>query len=599
MFKRIIVAIFFAAQIVGVWALNRNGVPNVEKLSHEEALDRYGFYLQESSRAYGIDFIHKSPTLLDEKLSHILPIIASMGASVSIVDYDKDGWLDFYVVSSGEGAQNKLYHNDHGTFHDVAESLGIADLNQPGTGVCQGAIWGDFDNDGFEDLLVYKWGKPQLFRNVAAQKFVACSGCGLPDWVNANSAIWIDYDCDGLLDLFIAGYWSEKLDLWHLATSAMMPESFEYARNGGRKYLLRNLGNGTFKDVTEAVGITSTRWTLGLSAADLCGTGYPDIVLANDYGVSEFLCNHGGTHFEEIGAATGIGVTPKSGMNATLGDIFNTGQFSVYITNITAPGNLVQGNNLWVPEPQGRTAFPRYLNQAGSLKVEKGGWSWGSQFGDLNNDGRLDLYLTNGYISADTRENYWYDYGLIASGHKSIIADAKSWPAIRSRSLSGYQNKCLWWNKGGEFVDIARAVGVSDTYDGRAVALGDLFNQGVLDILVANQNGPLLLYKNSVAPGRDWLQIELEGIKSNRSAIGSLVRVYWSNAGSEQIQEQVQTVSGGNGYASQNMRRLHFGLGADAVVHKVVIQWPHHDSPKQTLRSPPKNQRLIIRENQS
>jgi hypothetical protein len=117
-------------------------------------------------------------------------------------------------------------------------------------------------------------------------------------------------------------------------------------------------------------------------------------------------------------------------------------------------------------------------------------------------------------------------------------------------------------------------VNVRDIHDGRSVALADLFNRGVLDVLVANQNGPLLLYKNTVAPGRDWIQFELEGTKSNRSAIGALVRVFWTMKGADRMQEQVQVISGGNGYAAQNMRRLHFGLGEQAKIEKVVIQWP-------------------------
>ncbi len=387
----------------------------------------------------------------------------------------------------------------------------------------------------------------------------------------------------------MAGYWPDNIDLWNLQSTKMMPESFEYAKNGGRKYLLRNRGDGTFEDVTQKLGIHSTRWTLGLAAADLCGTGYPDIIMANDYGVSEFFCNKNKKGFEEIGDSTGIGKTPKSGMGASFGDVFNTGQLAIYVTNITEPGNLVQGNNLWVPEPHKPGEPPRYINQAGTSKVERGGWSWGAQFGDLNNDGRLDLYLTNGYISADKKKSFWYDYGLIAGGNKYIIADAKNWPAIEDRSLSGYEAKCVWWNRGSGFVDIAGAVGVMDTYDGRAVVMADLFNRGVLDVVVANQNGPLLLYKNTVAADRDWVQLELEGNKSNKSAIGALVRVFWKMAGQSRTQEQVQVVSGGNGYASQNMRRLHFGLGQDAQIEKIVIQWPSASGMIQTIEAPAKN----------
>ncbi len=573
--KQAIIAIFFAAQLGAAWWLYRP-MTATQDLGAEIALERYGFYLKECAKECGIDFVHQSPQQLDKQLKHIEPIIASMGAAVSVVDFDRDGWPDLYVVTSIEGGKNRLYRNlGNGKFEDVAEQVGLADLNIEGSGVCQGAIWGDFDNDGFEDVLIYKWGKPELFRNDGGKRFVNVSEqAGLPAWVNANAAIWVDYDCDGKLDLLIAGYWPDDVNLWKLTTTRMMPSSFEFAENGGRTYLLRNLGNGRFEDVTDAVGINSTRWTLGLAAADLCGTGYPDIIFANDYGKSEFFCNKQGKRFEQIGQYTRIGETPKSGMNASFGDLFNRGSFCIYISNITEPGNLVQHNNLWVPEKSKPGEAPRYTNLATDLKVADGGWSWAAQFGDLNNDGYLDLYLTNGYISADPGDNYWYEYGLIAGGNKEIISDAKNWPPIRGRSLGGFQRKCLWMNRRGAFSDVAQGVGVTDTFDGRAVALVDLWNRGVLDVVVANQNGPLLIYKNQVAPGRNWVQLELEGKRSNRSAIGALVRVYWIMNGEAKIQEQVQVVTGGNAYASQNMRRLHFGLGEEAKIQKVVIQWP-------------------------
>jgi enediyne biosynthesis protein E4 len=589
-FKQSLITLFFIGQLVAVWALNRDWGKEPDS-NRNEALPKYGFYLDESAQKCGIDFKHESPTQLDKKLEHILPIIASMGASVTVVDFNRDGWPDFYVVTSIEGGKNRLYRNNKdGTFTDVAEQMGIADLNRPGTGVCQGAVWGDFDNDGYEDLLVYKWGKPELFRNDGGKRFVSVTDkSGLPAWINANSACWLDYDGDGKLDLFIAGYWGDDVDLWNLKTEKMMPDSFKYANNGGRKYLLRNVGSGTFEDVTKKVGIRSTRWTLGVQAADLCGSGYPDIVLANDYGPSEFFRNRAGKdgrEFVEEGEKTGIAETPKSGMNVSFGDIYNDDNLAIYITNITEPGNLVQGNNLWVPQPHKPGEAPKYINAANQAKVELGGWSWGAQFGDLNNDGRLDLYLTNGYISAG-KESYWFDFGIIAGAHKSIITDAHKWPTIGNRSLSGYQQKCVWWNRGGEFADIATSVGVKDRYDGRSVAMADLFNRGVLDVLVANQNGPLLLYKNTVKEGRDQVHFELEGTKRNRSAIGALVRVFWTMKGADHTQEQVQVVSGGNGYAAQNMRRLHYGLGENAKIEKVVIQWPSGHT--QTLESPKVN----------
>jgi hypothetical protein len=597
--KQLVAALVLAGLIAAVLVLRHRpgeGDPS-EGVNPAEALRRYGFYLQEVSKQSGIDFVHQAPEL-DEKLKPIMPIIASMGASVSVVDFNRDGLPDLYVINSAEGSKNRLYQNmGDGTFKDVAEAMGVADLNQPGTGACMGAVWGDFDNDGFEDLLVYKWGGPELFHNDQGKGFTRVTDqANLPKKVNANSAVWFDYDCDGNLDLFLAGYWADNIDLWHLeGNTKIMPESFEYAKNGGRKYLLRNKGKDKeghwlgFEDVTEKVGIKSTRWTLAAAAGRLCGGRYPDLFLANDYGVSEVYVNQGpGKKFVEIGERSGVAHAPKSGMNASFGDVYNQGRLAVYVSNISAPGNLVQGNNLWVPEGKLAGENTRFDEQARPLSVQLGGWSWGAQFGDLNNDGLLDLYLTNGYISGESKESYWYSYSLIAGANKDIIEDATNWPPIKGRSLSGYEQKCVWLNKGGKFVDVAPAVGVRDSYDGRAVALVDLWNRGALDVVVANQKGPLLVYKNTVTPENRWIQFDLEGTRSNRSAIGARVRVYWDG------KEQVQEVSGGNGYASQNMRRLHFGLGKDARVEKVIIEWP--SGQEQTLEAPEVNKCHPVKE---
>jgi enediyne biosynthesis protein E4 len=541
---------------------------------------RYGFLFQEVAKTAGIEFTHQAPRL-DAKLEHIMPQVASMGAAVSIVDVDRDGWQDIYVTNSREGSHNRLYRNrGDGTFQDVAADMGVADVNQAGTGVSMGAIWGDYDNDGYEDLFLYKWGRPELFRNEGGRRFVRVTErAGLPSWINANTAIWLDYDRDGWLDLFIGGYFAEHVNLWQLATTTIMPESFEYAQNGGRKYLLRNGGDGRFVDVTEQLGLTSHRWALAATAADLRGSGYPDLFVANDYGVSELYFNDGGAHFREVGKQTGVGFAPKSGMNAAVGDIFNRGQFAIYVTNISEEGILLQGNNLWVPKTGTAGEHLTYENLARAMGVELGGWSFGTQFGDLNNDGNVDLYLTNGYISADRDRNYWYDFAKVAAGNTAIIADAKNWPPMEGRSLSGYQQKRVWINDGaGQFFEVAQVVGVIDRYDGRAVALADLWNRGVLDALVANQNGPLLLYKNSVAPDRQWIAFELEGSVSNRSAIGAQVRLFWKG------QEHVQEVSGGSGFAAQNQRRLHFGLGQQAHIDQVIIRWP--SGTVQTLTAP-------------
>jgi len=589
---RIILAVLFVALLATPLAIRRIAARRAAATAVRDAtsaLNRYGFYLEEVGEASKVKFTHQAPTL-DRRLDHIMPQVASMGAGVSIVDFDRDGWSDIYVTNSGESSKNALFKNmTDGSFKDVAPELGIADVNQAGTGVSMGAVWGDYDNDGYEDLFLYKWGKPELFHNDAGKKFTRVTDkAKLPEWVNANTALWFDYDRDGRLDLFLGGYYSEDVDLWHLKTTKMMPESFEYAKNGGRKYLFHNLGDGAFEEVSQKLGIDTRRWALAAAAADLRGTGNMDLFIANDYGISE-LFFYDGRQFREVGNETGVGFSPKSGMNASLGDVLNTGRYSIYVSNISEQGVLIQGNNLWVPREGTGGDGLRYDNLARAMDVEIGGWSFGAQFGDLNNDGMLDLYLVNGYISADREMNYWYDFSKIAGGNSTIISDAAHWPAMDGRSLSGYQQKKVWLNDGaGKFVDVAQAVGARDVYDGRSVALVDLWNRGVLDVVVANQKGPLLIYKNNVAPQNKWIAFELEGSASNRSAIGAEVRLVWDG------RQQVQHVSGGNGFCSQNQRRLHFGLGKDPRVEKAEIRWP--SGKVETIQKPIVGQTYKIKE---
>jgi hypothetical protein len=369
----------------------------------------------------------------------------------------------------------------------------------------------------------------------------------------------------------------------------MMPESFEYANNGGRKYLFRNLGDGRFEEVSEKLGLKSNRWAFAAVAADLRGTGYPDLFIANDYGVSELFFNDGGKRFREVGKRTGVGYAPKSGMNASVGDVLNRGRFAIYVSNISEEGILLQGNNLWVPREGSFGDDVVFDNLARDMGVELGKWSFGAQFGDLNNDGYQDLYLVNGYISADQGRSYWYDFSKIAGGNRTIISDAKNWPPMEGRSLAGFQQKRVWVNDGaGKFNDVAQAVGVTDVFDGRSVALADFGNRGALDAVTANQRGPVLFYRNTVNPENRWIALELEGTASNRSAIGAQARVYWNG------QTQIQEISGGSGFCAQNQRRLHFGLGKTAKVEKVEIRWP--SGKIQTLTAPELNKVHRIKE---
>ncbi len=579
---RALVILLFIALLATPAAMRWLGAAGATEtaLGLEEAVERHGFALREVSREIGIEFVHEAPAL-DPKLEPIMPAVAAFGASVSVVDFDRDGWHDLYVTNSALGSGNALYRNrGDGGFDDVAGPMGVADVNGRATGVSMGGVWGDYDNDGYEDLFLYRWGRPELFRNDAGRGFTRVEDAGFPAWINANTAVWFDYDGDGLLDLFVGAFYPESLDLWDLEHTRMMPESFEFAQNGGRNYLFRNRGDGTFEEVGEAMGLTTRRWTLAAATADVDGDGDPDLFVANDFGINELYINEG-DRFREVGRAANLAHVPKSGMNASFGDVLNRGDWALFVTNISEPGVLIHGNDLWVPS--GAAGDPSgYRNLAGAMGVELAGFAFGAQFGDLDNDGWLDLFVANGHYSGESRESYWYDYSKVAGGHSEIIGDARHWPAMRGRSLSGYQQDRVWLNDGaGRFHDVARAVGVASQHDGRAVAFADLWNRGALDVVVANQRGPLLVYRNTVEAANAWIAFDLEGRRGNRSAIGAEVRLFRDGT------RQIRQIEGGSGFAAQNQRRAYFGLGPVTDVDSVVIRWP--SGAVRTLRSPAVN----------
>lgn len=569
---QVFVTLVFAIFLIIPIYLQLEAEAPAEKRDSKEAMtyamEYFGFYLEEVSQEAGVNFVHQTPQL-DNRLDHILPTIASTGASVSVCDFNNDGWNDFYLTSSKYGESNALYKNlGDGSFEDVANAVGIGNINIEGTGVSMGAIWADIDNDGFEDLFVYKWGKPELFLNVGGEKFENISQqTGLPQWLNSNAAVWCDYNNDGLVDLLVGGYYKPEINLWNLENTLIMPESFEYANNGGRNYLLENQGDNTFKDVTFSRGLNSTKWTLAIGAIDFDNNGFQDFFIANDYSVDELYMNYGEKGFQEIGKEARIGYAPKSGMNVSIADIKNDGKFNIYVSNITEMGILLQGNNMWQPtSDDGKIQFS---NNAGMLGIELGGWSYGSQFGDLNNDGYQDMYLANGYISATKNNSYWYDYSKVTGGNEAIISDALNWPAMEGRSQSGFQQNKVWMNgPSGIFADVTDYVSNTPPFDSRAVAMVDLWNRGVLDVIVANQKNQVSVFKNNATGTNNWVAFELEGTTSNRSAIGAKVTLVWKGM------SQAQVVSGGIGFCSQNQRALHFGIGQAEAVEKVIITWP-------------------------
>ncbi|MFN2567298.1 MAG: CRTAC1 family protein [Gemmatimonadaceae bacterium] len=544
---------------------------------------RPGFVLRDETAAAGIRFVHRRPSF-DPKIGSIEPHVAALGASVSVADVDGDGWPDLYFTNSRFGEPNALYRNrGDGTFEEVVAGAGLADLNRPGEGVSMGAVWGDFDNDGREDVLVYRYGYLGLFRNVDGRRFVDVTiPAGLRHWVNSNGAIWLDYDRDGLLDLYVTAYFRD-VDLWHLTTTRIMHNSFEFATNGGKNLLFHNLGGGRFEDVTDRMGAGSTRWTLAAASADFNGDGWPDIYLANDYGPEELYLNDDGRRF--VLTTAGLESESKSGMSATLGDAFNRGRLDVFVTNISERGYLFQNNNLRLNQMPEAGRFRNVAHGA----IADAGWAWGAQFGDLNNDGANELFVANGFISADREKSYWYSMSKIAGANARFFEDAATWPPFGNASLSGYQPSRVYVNRGlAGWVDVATTVGVTDVYDGRAVALADLSNRGAVDVIVANQNQPAVLYRNYPDSSNHWIGFRLVGTRSNRSAIGAEVVLESGDLTQRRI------VDGGSGFASQNDRRLHFGLGRREWVDRVVIHWP--SGTRQVLPLPPIDRFVTVTE---
>jgi enediyne biosynthesis protein E4 len=552
---------------------------------------------------------------LDKSFSNIMPWLSSVGAAVAVCDYDGDGYPDLYVVNSGRGDRNHLFRNKgDGTFEDVTDRAGVGCTNV--TGACMHAIWGDINNDGHPDLYVTKWGeKNTLYLNNGDGTFTDISQkAGVDYWGYGNAATFLDYDRDGFLDILVCNYFAEEIkdprmgkivrnDLWHPVSTKVMHETFTHARNGGHKVLYRNRGDGTFEDVTEKVGLGSGLWTLAVGAGDLNNDGWPDLYVANDFGPDELYLNTGATEnpprfrlVVDPRGHPGIGNDWWKGMNVDMGDVNNDGYLDIYVSNILEKRYKTdEGNMLWLncadAECPGGRGFRNIAKTSGCMD---GGWGWGCKFADFNNDGLLDIFAVNGFVTGDPNRNYWYQIQEMVTQTKNQTADARDWPVMGNRDLSGYDPKKLFMQihpRPGEpkpaeprFREMAQSAGITELYNGRGIGVADFNLDGALDMYIANQGAPGSFYVNTSFKGKSskpgFLRMQLVGRPDLRMKVGERVLASSVNAVGARVTiegkkgKQMREVQGGMGFASQSEFPVHFGVPDPSDIERIIIQWP-------------------------
>jgi|HubBroStandDraft_3_1064219.scaffolds.fasta_scaffold01126_3 hypothetical protein len=523
-----------------------------------------GRWFEDVTRRAGLARAHAT-RVFHNPYANIMAGYTALGAAAAVADFDGDGYEDLFVTDSAEGGRNHLYRNLYGErgvleFVDVAEAAGVAAGNDAGNAT-SAALWFDYDNDGRPDLLVVRFGHSQLFKNLGNGRFKDVTrAAGLDRYLNSIAAIAFDYDHDGYLDLLLGNYF-QPVNVFHPETPRFFPESFETASNGGGVTLYHNNRDGTFTDVTRKAGLEQSGWTLALGHGDANNDGWDDLYVACDFGTDRFFVNNGDGTFTDR-TATAIGFDTKKGMNAEWGDYDNDGWLDVFVTNIT-DDYMREGNFLW--HNNGNLTFTDVARETGTWDT---GWGWAGKFFDYDNDGWLDLYVVNGWVSAGP-ESYVPDIFAMIVKPGIDLADARNWPPMGGKSLSGYQKKKLFHNEGGQlFREEAARHGLDSTRDGRGIAVADFDNDGRLDLFVTNANGEPFLYHNILPTGAHWVEIQLEGRQSNRDAVGT--RLLLTSGGLRQL----RFVNGGNGFAAQSTRRVHFGLAQQARVDQLEVLWP-------------------------
>jgi enediyne biosynthesis protein E4 len=503
-----------------------------------------GFGLTDVTAQSGIQFRHNNGGYGGKLLPETL------GAGCAFLDYDADGWQDILLVNGMDWPGHKrqrstlgLYRNNrNGTFADVTRSAGL-DVEMYGMGVAVG----DFNNDGFPDILVTCVGQNRLFRNTGKRTFVdvtRASGLGARIGFS-TSALWFDFDRDGLLDLFVCNYvkWTAEHDVFCSRDGKQKSYCTPEAYRGDTCWLFRNRGNGTFEDVTATSGVfdTSSK-SLGVTMIDDDQDGWPDLFVANDTQPNKLYRNMRNGMFRDVAVEAGLAFSSegkaRAGMGADAADFDNSGIPGLAVTNF-------DNEMIGLYRSVGRGLYEDVAIKTGIGAPSRNTLGFGCGFLDVNLDGRLDLIVANGHIDETVRN---------------------------IRGNVGYaQPPQLFLNQGNStFRDVALEAGreFARPRVGRGLAFGDFDRDGDVDVLVTANNGPATLFRNDQLAGGRSLRFRLVGTKSNRDAIGAAVRMFHEGA------SQSRVVKSGSSYLSQSELPVTFGVGKRDRVDRVVIDWP-------------------------
>jgi hypothetical protein len=499
-------------------------------------------------------------------------LLETTGCGVAFYDFDHDDWLDIFLVNGtrlegmpkGQEPISRLFKNNRdGTFTDITAKSG---MTRSGWG--QGCCIGDYDNDGLDDLFVSYYGQPILYRNHGDGTFTDVTAkAGLtqphadtkPRW-NSGCA-FLDYDKDGQLDLFVANYIDFDIKTAPLPEAAgcaykgMQVACGPPGLDGGKNILYRNNGDGTFTDVSQKAGMWDTIGTYGLSVtvADLDNDGWPDIYVANDSTAATYYQNQKDGTFKDTAIESGIAYSPdgkpQAGMGVSVGDFNRDGLLDIVKTNFAGDTDSLYQN-------LGDGTFEDHTYLSG-LGVNTRYLGWGVGFVDVDNDGWLDIFISNGHV-----------YPEVDGSH----LDA---PYAEHKYL--YRNL-----RNGQFEEVTTKAGngITAAVPARGCAFGDYDNDGDMDVVVNCVNAPPQLLRCDSTIPRNWIKIRLVGKKSNRTGIGSRITVTaqtttqeMSGVGKQPL-KQIDEVRSGGSYYSQNDMRVHFGLDQAVKADLVEIAWP-------------------------